>query len=350
MDKLPDWARAHGPVTARARIRSAPEDFRVEEVLGFEADGEGPHVMLKVEKRGSNTHWVAGQLARHAGVPPREVGYAGLKDRHAVTVQHFTVNIDRKPEPDWSAVGGDSFKVISTARQRRKLKTGVLKGNRFRLVLRDLSGSAASLAPKLEAIAERGVPNYFGAQRFGRAGANIPKAAAMLSGERRIHDRRLRSFLLSTARSLLFNAVLSRRVEAGNWDALLEGDALMLDGSRSVFRSEAGDAALPARLASSDVHPTGPLWGRGDSMASGAARALEEAAVLEHSALAEGLIAAGLEAARRSLRLPVREFSWQVPDEGTLILEFFLPAGAYATAVLRELVQTDSETEYAEED
>ena len=350
MDSLPDWARAHGPVALTARIRSTPEDFRVEEVLGFEADGEGPHVMLKVEKRGANTHWVAGQLARHASVPPREVGYAGLKDRHAVTVQHFTVNIDRKPEPDWSALGGDSFKVLAAARQRRKLKTGVLKGNRFRLVLRDLSGSAVSLVPRLEAIAKRGVPNYFGAQRFGREGANIPKAAAMLSGECRIHDRRLRSLLLSTARSLLFNAVLSQRVEAGNWDSLLEGDALMLDGSRSVFRSEAGDAALPARLIAQDVHPTGPLWGQGEPMVSGAARALEETAVREYPVLAEGLMSAGLEAARRSLRLPVREFSWQVPDAGTLVLEFFLPAGAYATAVLRELVQTDSEAINAEED
>ena len=350
MSTLPEWARAHGPVTARARIRVQPEDFRVEEVLGFEADGEGPHVMLKVEKRGSNTHWVAGQLARHAGVPPGEVGYAGLKDRYAVTVQHFTVNIDRRPEPDWSALGGEDFKILSAARQRRKLKTGVLKGNRFRLVLRDLSEPAASLAPKLEAISKRGVPNYFGSQRFGRDGANIPKAAAMLSGERRIHDRRLRSLLLSTARSLLFNAVLSHRVKAGNWDTLLEGDALMLDGSRSVFRSETGDAALPARLASGDLHPTGPLWGWGEPMAGGAARALEEVEIQEHPALAQGLIGAGLEAARRSLRLPVREFSWQVPDDKTLILEFYLPAGAYATAVLRELVDVDGEQADAEED
>ena len=265
MSTLPEWAHAHGPVTARARMRVQPEDFRVEEVLGFGADGDGPHVLLTVEKRGANTHWVAGQLARLAGIAPREVGYAGLKDRRAVTVQHFTLNLDRKPEPDWSSAGGEEFRVLAAARHRRKLKTGVLKGNRFRLVLRELGEPAATLVPKLEAVAQRGVPNYFGSQRFGRGGGNVAKAEAMLVGGRRVHDRRLRSLLLSTARSLLFNAVLSQRVASGTWDTLLDGDVLMLDGSRSVFRSEPGDAALPPfrhlrRLqhAASHRSPVGP--------------------------------------------------------------------------------------------
>src|SRR5690242_2687310 len=173
---LPDWAQAHGPVTARARVRSTPEDFRVEEVLGFEADGEGPHVMLRVEKRGANTHWVAEQLARLAGLPIREVGYAGLKDRHAVTVQHFTLNLDRRPEPDWKALAQTDFRVLDSARHRRKLKTGALAGNRFRLVLRELSVPPATLVPKLQTIQRQGVPNYFGAQRFGRGAANLSKA------------------------------------------------------------------------------------------------------------------------------------------------------------------------------
>src|SRR5579859_5877001 len=150
MDSLPDWARANGPVTLAARIRSQPEDFWVEEVLGFAADGEGPHVMLTVEKRGANTHWVGEQLARHAGIHPHDVGYAGLKDRHAVTVQHFTVNLDRRPEPDWSALRSDEFRVLKSERHRRKLKTGSLQGNRFRLVLRDLSDPAGELLRRLE--------------------------------------------------------------------------------------------------------------------------------------------------------------------------------------------------------
>jgi tRNA pseudouridine13 synthase len=348
MDKLPDWARAYGPVTASARIRSVPEDFRVEEVLGFAADGEGPHVMLTVEKRGANTHWVAGQLARHAGIPPREVGYAGLKDRHAVTVQSFTLNIDRRPEPDWSALPTDEFKVLKSERHRRKLKTGALEGNRFRLMLRDLSVAASDLRPRLESIQTRGVPNYFGVQRFGRGAANIEKAEAALSGRLRIHDRRLFSLLLSVARSLIFNDLLAERVQAGNWDRLLSGEVMMLDGSHSVFRAEAADAELQQRLAAGDVHPTGPLWGRGEPMTTDEVQALEAEVAARHPELTAGLIKVGVEMARRSLRLAVKDFAWQEASEG-LILEFFLPAGAYATAVLRELVDFTGEAD-AEED
>lgn len=340
MDTLPDWARAYGPVTASARIRSVPEDFRVEEVLGFAADGEGPHALLTVEKRGANTRWVAAELARHAGVQPRDVGYAGLKDRQAVTVQHFTLPIEGRPEPDWTALPAGDFRVLAAVRHRRKLKIGALEGNRFRIVLRELAGPVDGLVPKLDAVASRGVPNYFGPQRFGQGAGNIAKAQAMLVGGRRIHDRRLRSLLLSSARSLIFNEVLSERVLGGTWDRLLAGDVMMLDGSRSVFRSDAADTALAGRLAAGDVHPTGPLWGRGEPPTVGEARALEDTVVQKHAALARGLESAGVDAARRSLRLPVRELAWEQPDAHTLILRFFLPAGAYATTVLRELVET----------
>ena len=317
----------------------------MDEVLGFEADGEGPHALLTVQKRGANTRWVAAELARLAGLPPRDVGYAGLKDRHAVTVQHFTVPIEGRPEPDWKAVVSDEYQVLAAARHRRKLKIGSLKGNRFRIVLRDLTVPAESLLPKLEAIAARGIPNYFGAQRFGRGGANIQKAEAMLVAGRRIHDRRLRGLLLSSARSLLFNDLLSVRVAAGNWDKILPGEVLMLDGSRSVFKSEANDTDLAQRLAAGDVHPTGPLWGRGELASVGEVRALEESAAAVHAGLVQGLAKAGVDMARRALRLPVRELAWELPDAHTLSLSFFLPAGAYATTVLRELLETDTDLE-----
>lgn len=347
---LPDWARAHGVVTARGRLKAAPEDFRVEEELGFAADGEGPHALLTVEKRGANTRWVAAELARHAGLQPRDVGYAGLKDRQAVAVQHFTVPFEGRPEPDWGALPAGEFRVISAVRHRRKLKIGALKGNRFRIVLRELDGPVDLLLPRLALIRDRGVPNYFGPQRFGRDGGNIVKAGAMLVEGRRIHDRRLHSLLLSAARSLIFNDFLSLRVSAGNWDQLLAGEVLMLDGSRSVFKSEAGDAALAQRLAEGDVHPTGPLWGRGETSTADAARELEAQCIETHAALAHGLERAGLAAARRALRLPVRELSWEAPDAHTLMLSFFLPAGAYATTVLRELVDIDGETEETDAD
>lgn len=346
---LPDWARAHGPVTARGRLKASPEDFRVDELLGFAADGDGPHALLTVEKRGANTRWVVGELARFAGVQPRDVGYAGLKDRHAVTRQHFTVPIEGRPEPEWGALAADGFRVLAAVRHRRKLKIGALKGNCFRITLRDLTRPGVELSPKLEAIRDSGVPNYFGPQRFGRDGANIRKAEAMLVEGRRVHDRRLRGLLLSSARSLIFNALLSERVRAGNWNRLLPGDVLMLDGSHSVFKSDAADPALEKRLAEGDVHPTGPLWGRGELPTAAEARALEEGVRQSHAALAKGLEAAGLETSRRALRLPVRELAWEQPDAHTLTVEFFLPAGAYATTVLRELVETEGGVEESDD-
>lgn len=342
---LPDWALAHGPVTVRGCLKVSPEDFRVDEVLGFDADGDGPHALLTVEKRGANTRWVASELARYAGLQPRDVGYAGLKDRNAVTVQHFSLPFEGRAEPDWNGLAAGDFRVLSTARHRRKLKIGALKGNRFRITLRELAGELDGLSSKLAAIGKRGVPNYFGAQRFGHGGANIQKAEAMLVGGRRIHDRRLRGLLLSTARSLIFNALLSQRVSTGNWDQALPGEVLMLDGSCSIFRSDVADATLAARLAENDVHPTGVLWGRGEPVSSGEVRVLEDAVAQAHAELAKGLEKAGVDTMRRALRLPVRELAWEQQDAHTLTLSFFLPAGAYATMVLRELVETEGDSE-----
>ncbi|HVC28179.1 MAG TPA: tRNA pseudouridine(13) synthase TruD [Gammaproteobacteria bacterium] len=341
MTHIPRWAHAHGPVTASARIRSTPEDFHVEEILGFEADGEGEHLLLKVEKRGANTLWVARELARYAGVSSRDVSYAGMKDRNAVTVQHFSLWLGKHAQPDWSTHSDQEFRILDIARHRRKLRIGSLKGNHFQIVLRDLSVPANELISKLESIRERGVPNYFGSQRFGRDGANIAQVEALFSGQLSLRDRKLRGLLLSTARSLLFNAVLSRRVQEHSWDRALAGEICMLEGSHSVFHAESVDDALIARAQTGDLHPTGPLWGKGESRVSGEVAALESSVVRDYAGFAQGLENAGLEQARRALRLPLKDLVWTTDTAQSLVLEFFLPAGAYATAVLRELVNTE---------
>ncbi|MGH8401682.1 MAG: tRNA pseudouridine(13) synthase TruD, partial [Gammaproteobacteria bacterium] len=296
-------------------------------------------LLLQVEKRGANTAWVARELARIAGVRSRDVSYAGRKDRNAVTTQHFTLWLGKRPEPDWAAHADQEYRVLSSVRHRRKLRLGALAGNRFRLVLRDLSEPATRFETRLRRIREQGVPNYFGSQRFGRGGNNITNAERFFADPRSIRDRDLRSLLLSTARSLIFNAVLSERVAQGTWDTAIQGEACMLEGSHSVFRSAEVDATLRSRVGSGDVHPTGPLWGEGDTLVSGEAAMLETRVAQQHPVLARGLEAAGLAAARRALRLPVPDLRWQSEDEGTLTLEFFLPAGAYATTVLRELIE-----------
>lgn len=344
---LPTDELAHvaGPPPVSARLKAAPEDFEVEESLGFEPDGAGAHAMLRVRKREANTEWVARQLARHAGVGASRVGFAGLKDRWAVTEQWFSVDLSGRDEPDWGMLDAPGVEVVRAERHGRKLKRGALAGNRFRLRLRDAEGPLEDLEARLERVAREGVPNYFGPQRFGRGGANLAAAEAMFAG-RRVRDRHKRGMYLSAARALLFNTVLSGRVEGGGWREILEGEALSLRGSRSYFVADADDPALPARLASGDVSPSGPLWGRGELPSRGRAAELERAILEPFGAWCAGLEAAGLRQERRALRLLPEGMRWHWEGDA-LLLEFELPAGTYATSVVRELCRTEPVSESA---
>lgn len=329
---------AHGGPPAHGRLRSAPEDFRVWEIPSFEPDGEGEHLLLRVRKRDANTHWVAGQLARFAGVPNGDSSYAGMKDRFAVTEQWFSLRLAGRPEPDWAAFELEGVEILERVRHRRKLKRGALRGNRFRLVIRELEGERSQLEDRLRTLAAQGVPNYFGEQRFGREDDNVARARQLFAGQGPRVDRHKRGLYLSAARSHLFNQVLARRVEAGTWNRILPGDVMMLDGRRACFTAEPGDPALPGRLEGLEVHPTGPLWGRGQSMASDEAQALEAAVGAAEPEICAGLERAGMDQERRALRLVPAELSWEFPASDLLELEFSLPAGAYATVVLRELL------------
>ena len=327
--------RAYGAPSLAARLRSTPEDFRVEEVLGYDAEGQGEHALLWVEKRGANTDWVARELAKFAGVSPVAVGYAGLKDRHAVTRQTFSVQLAGKPDPDWSTFPHADVKVLAATRHSRKLKRGALRGNRFVLVLREAQGDRDAAEQVLQQIAARGVPNYFGEQRFGREGGNVAQARAMFAGRR--VDRDKRSFLLSAARSQIFNNVLAARVERGAWDTPLDGEIWSLAGSRSWFGPEPFSDVLAERLARADIHPSGPLWGQGEPPTVGVAGALEREVAAASSDLAEGVASARMDQERRPLRLLPRDLKWRWLDDNALELAFELPAGAYATVVVREL-------------
>lgn len=328
---------AHGGPAGSARLRVSPDDFVVREWLGFEADGEGDHLLLKVRKRGANTMWVAKQLAKLGKIHPRDIGFAGLKDRDAVAEQAFTVPARSAMGIDWVGASGDGFEVISAERQRRKLKRGALKGNDFVLVLREFSGDPAVLEQRLQTLASAGVPNYFGPQRFGRGGHNIATALSWFNGEGPAPERAERGFALSAARAVIFNAVVAERLGAGTWNQLLDGDVINLNGTGSIFLAEAIDETLRERCRLLDIHPTGPMW-HGDSLLStGAVAALEAEVAGRHSALATGLAKAGMEPERRPLRVPVRELSWRI-DGGDVQLQFRLQRGSFATAVLHELI------------
>lgn len=330
-------ARAHGASVLTARIRVSAEDFFVEELPAFEASGAGEHLLLTIEKRGMNTAFAAKRIAAWAGVDESAIGQAGMKDRHAVTRQRFTVWLPKKVAPDFDALQSDDLRVLDHAWHARKLPRGALAGNRFVLVLREVEGQRDAIDARLQAIATQGVPNYFGEQRFGRGGNNVQQAVAMFAGRR--VKREERSMLLSAARSELFNRVLAARVEAGTWNSALDGEVWMLDGSRSVFGPEALTDALQARLDGFDIHPTGPLWGEGELRSGDVAREVELAAMQGDSAtrLRNGLERAGLKQERRALRLQPSELRWQWLDDAALELRFALPPGCYATTVLREL-------------
>lgn len=318
-------------------IRSVPEDFYVDEIAAFEPDGEGEHILLHIEKRDSNTDWIAGLLARCADVSRADVSYAGLKDRHALTRQWFSIRLAGKPEPDWHSIESDACRVLESARHSRKLRIGALKGNRFRIRVRSLQGDANSLQATLDAIALYGVPNYYGEQRFGSRDSNLDSARALFAGELKRVKRQKRGFYLSAARSFLFNRVLAARVAANNWNRPLAGERMMLDGTRSSFLAEEIDELLLDRHERMDVHLSGPLWGRGESMVTGAVAQLEQEALADLGFWREGLEQFGLEMERRALRMPVSSLEWSLTGD-RLDLAFTLPKGCFATTLLRECI------------
>ncbi len=321
---------------ASGMLRAQPEDFVVEEDLGFAPAGSGQHLLLKVRKRDANTQWVARELAKVAGCRPFEVGFAGLKDRRAVAVQWFSVPRPRT-EVNWPEVRSEGFAVLEAHAHHRKLPRGALAGNRFTVRIRSADGDGAHLSAALTArlaeITRRGVPNYFGPQRFGRDGANLLRAGQSLDNLR----REGRGFVLSAARSVVFNAVLAERVNDGSWEQLMEGDVATLDGRGSVFAVDATDSTLTQRCQRLDIHPTGPMWGAGSPPTL--ARVLElETRVGAQFAEESGLCAtAGMAQERRSLRLAVRELESE-PEPDACVLRFRLARGSFATAVLRELI------------
>lgn len=334
--ELPVWAYLYGSPSAQGKIRTVPEDFVVTEHLSFEPSGAGEHVFLFIEKTGENTDYVARQLAKFANVRQRDISYAGLKDRHAVTTQWFSVWLPGKADPDWSQFETESIKVLHSVRHARKLKRGVLSGNSFKLIIRDWQGDKIKIEQQLTVIKTEGIANYYGEQRFGHAGHNVNKALALFQGAK--IGREQRSIYLSAARSYLFNEILAQRVLMQTWNQALAGDSYVFDLGHSYFTEPQVTDEISRRLAAKEIHPTGILWGKGNA----ALLPVEQAIIANNQELADGLIANGLEQDRRALRIKVADLDWQFIDETTLSLSFTLPAGSYATSVLREIINLNS--------
>lgn len=314
---LPPWPNAYPSSGASATLKLLNEDFIVTELPLQLPSGEGEHIWLEVEKNGANTAFVAQQLAEAAGAQERDVGYAGLKDRYAVTRQWFSIYLPKGETPDLTQLQHPEYKVLHQSRHVKKLRPGDLQGNRFRIVLRGVSGDRDAIEANLKAIAAQGVPNYFGAQRFGFDGGNVTLGLAMLTREIRVRNPKKKSIYLSAVRSFVFNEVLAQRIQQGLWSKTLPGDVL----------DEAG-------------RPTGPLWGRGRVATTDQAQALENDVAARHATLCDGMEHAGLDQERRALVASPAEMSWEWPKADQLALNFSLPAGNYATSVLREIAKT----------
>jgi len=325
---LPPWPNAYPASGASATLKLLNEDFIVTEMPLQLPSGEGEHIWLDVEKNGANTAFVAQQLAEAAGVQEMDVGYAGLKDRYAITRQWFSIYRPKGETPDLTLLQHPEFKVLSQSRHVKKLRRGDLQGNRFRIVLRDVTGdpdAIAAVEANLKAVASQGAPNYFGAQRFGHDGGNVEQGRAMLAREIRVRNPKKKGLYLSAVRSFVFNEVLALRIQQGLWGKTLPGDVM----------DEAG-------------RPTGPLWGRGRVTTTDEAQALENGVAARHATLCDGMEHAGLDQERRALVASPVDMAWEWPQADQLVLTFSLPAGTYATSVLSEILRTTEPERHTE--
>lgn len=331
-----DFEYLHGKPNTSATIRSCNEDFRVSEIPAFEPEGTGEHWFIKIRKNGENSDWIAKQLMKFCDVESKDVGYAGKKDRHAITEQWFSVCKPGQSTFDWQLFNTPTITVLDVTKHSRKLRTGALKGNRFELTLRDVSDEK-DLISRLDKI-KSGVPNYFGEQRFGIGGGNIPRGIAMLNGEFKEKNRTKKGLYISAVRSWFFNRILSNRIKDNMWLKPIKGDVMMLAGSHSHFSAEDLED-VQQRVEASDIHITGPLLGRGRALTLSDAQQWEAALLEPFADIIERLEYVGLKQERRSLRLIPENLSAVKESEGQWLLSFDLPAGSFATSVLREICQ-----------
>ena len=334
-----EWSYAYGKPLSQGVVKQSAEDFVVEELMNVTPSGEGEHVWLHISKVRQNTESVAKALARFCEISYRDVSYSGLKDFQAHTHQWFSVRLPIKRIIDWSAFQMIGVVINNAVRHHRKLKRATHLGNRFELVIRDLQANQSDLEQRLQAIKSRGVPNYYGSQRFGRDASNLAQACDMFAGTKKVKSKHLRSLLISSARSWLFNVVLSSRIENDRWETLQPNEPANLDGSSSLFTAE-GSLKEIGRLAALDIHPTAPLWGdsaRANVKEFADLHAWECQQMGTYPILMSGLLAIRASYQRRALRMKVKDFRWNQSGR-ELHLNFVLGKGGYATSVLRELI------------
>lgn len=339
VDKLEHLNYLNGKPQVTGVYKQCNQDFIVKEDLGYELDGEGEHVFVEIRKEDCNTLFVAEQLAKYANISTKLVGYAGLKDRNAVTTQYFGLHIPGKLTPDFFQFQIAGCDVLSVTRHKKKLRIGGLKGNFFSLRLKEISDKYA-LEERLQTVQKCGVPNYFGEQRFGRDDHNLTQATLWTNNEIVVKDRKKRSFYLSAARSAIFNGLVSQRIKSDIFNTVLNGDVLQLAERGSWFLATVAELeCLQQRVNSGELNITAPMLGDKQLNTADEALAFETTYITQHwSPLLPLFKKERLETLRRAIILRPKNLEWQWLDDTTITIDFWLPAGCYATSVLRELI------------
>ncbi|SJL85010.1 tRNA pseudouridine(13) synthase TruD [Vibrio palustris] len=338
-DILSPFAYLCGQPTAKAKLKAKHEHFRVIENLGYELSGHGEHWMVRIRKTGENTSFVANELAKACGVTSKDVSWAGLKDRHAVTEQWFSVYLPGGEEPDLSGFLQEhtTIEVLDTARHHKKLRPGDLQGNAFEVVLSEVTNVEDVLA-RLAIVKEQGVPNYFGSQRFGREGNNLHEARRWGRNNVRTRNSNKRSMYLSTARSWIFNHILSKRIELGLFEQVIVGDIVQQQNGETTLVDEASLASIQSSVNSEQAVITAALAGDNALPTQGKALDIEQACIDQEGDLMALIRGNRMRHDRRGVSLRAQNFHWSV-DNDMITLKFELDSGSFATAITRELIE-----------
>ena len=337
-DILSSLAYLNGKPTATGKIKAQPEHFQVNEILGYEFTGCGEHLLVHIRKTGENTSFVANELAKACGVKSKDVSWAGLKDRHAITEQWLSVHLPKGGTPDFSAFLAQypSIEILATTRHNKKLRPGELAGNHFSVTLSEVS-DVEDVVQRLQVISQWGVPNYFGSQRFGNQGNNLDEARRWGRDNVRTRNQNKRSMMLSAARSWIFNRIVSGRIDNGLFNQVLEGDLLQVDAglelvSKATF--EQGQCAVTNR----EAQITAAM--AGDNALPTQAQALDlEQPYLDAEPDLMALIRGNrMRHERRPIALKAQDLSWRVEGQN-VTLDFSLDSGCFATAIVRELIE-----------
>ncbi|KAB2825638.1 MULTISPECIES: tRNA pseudouridine(13) synthase TruD [Aliivibrio] len=337
-DIMSTFSWLYGKPVATGKLKQLPEHFIVKEVLGFTFTGKGEHLMVKIRKTGENTKYVANELAKFCGVKSKDISWAGLKDRHAITEQWLSVHLPKSDHLKFALFEAThpGVEILEMTRHNKKLRPGDLLGNSFQLIATEVTDMEDVLA-RLEKVKLTGVPNYFGAQRFGHEGNNVTEARRWGRENVRTRDNTKRSFYLSAARSWIFNHIVSQRITEGYFTQPVDGDILLDENGRTVNENvtseeniqkvQNGDWSISAALAGDNQLPT-----------SETALTLEQPQLDAEPDLMALIRGNRMRHERRAVELHPENLSWSAEGD-TLTLNFSLTSGSFATVIMRELLQ-----------